>query len=613
LRARVRSIKLPAKSQGQGMGCEYLLSVEDLSVCFGLPGTVRPVIDRVSFDLAEGEILAIVGESGSGKTLIGKALMGLLPKAAHCFQGRAMFRQGGREIDLLHQSRENYRDLRGHTLSMIFQEPMSALSPLHRVGEQVSEVLRTHNLVRGLKTGLRSRVLEIFGEVGFPDPERIYRAYPFELSGGLRQRAVIAMAMIANPTLVIADEPTTALDVTTQAMVLDLLRRLQGDRQMSVIMITHDLGVVANMADRVVVLQRGRLVESGAVRTVLETPGHSYTRKLVEAAPHVPMNIACYETPGTDLIMRVANLSKTYPGRERSFGPTDKPTVALAGFNMAMERGKTLAVVGESGSGKSTVARLILRAERPDPDATIEFRGKDGVTEDVTALTGPSLKAFRRRAQMVFQDPYAALSPRMSVQDILTEPLRIHGIGAAVERRDRAAYLMGRVGLSPDHLARFPYAFSGGQRQRIAIARALALEPELLVCDEPTSALDVSVQAEVLELLAELSAEMGLSYLFISHDLAVVAQLADRVMVMRGGRVVEEGSADCIFSDPHHPYTQALIAAHPEPEIDRRLDLAVVARGAGDPESWPDPYRYEGDAAPGFIEVSPGHLVRCAA
>jgi peptide/nickel transport system ATP-binding protein len=613
LRARVRSIKLPAKSQGQGMGCEYLLSVEDLSVCFGLPGTVRPVIDRVSFDLAEGEILAIVGESGSGKTLIGKALMGLLPKAAHCFQGRAMFRQGGREIDLLHQSRENYRDLRGHTLSMIFQEPMSALSPLHRVGEQVSEVLRTHNLVRGLKTGLRSRVLEIFGEVGFPDPERIYRAYPFELSGGLRQRAVIAMAMIANPTLVIADEPTTALDVTTQAMVLDLLRRLQGDRQMSVIMITHDLGVVANMADRVVVLQRGRLVESGAVRTVLETPGHSYTRKLVEAAPHVPMNIACYETPGTDLIMRVANLSKTYPGRERSFGPTDKPTVALAGFNMAMERGKTLAVVGESGSGKSTVARLILRAERPDPDATIEFCGKDGVTEDVTALTGPSLKAFRRRAQMVFQDPYAALSPRMSVQDILTEPLRIHGIGAAVERRDRAAYLMGRVGLSPDHLARFPYAFSGGQRQRIAIARALALEPELLVCDEPTSALDVSVQAEVLELLAELSAEMGLSYLFISHDLAVVAQLADRVMVMRGGRVVEEGSADCIFSDPHHPYTQALIAAHPEPEIDRRLDLTVVARGAGDPESWPDPYRYEGDAAPGFIEVSPGHLVRCAA
>ena len=591
------------------MGRDLLLSVEDMSICFGLPGTVRPVVDGVSFDVLEGETLAIVGESGSGKTLIGKALMGLLPKAAHCFQGRAMLHHGGRDIDLLGQSRENYRDLRGHTLSMIFQEPMSALSPLHRVGDQVGEVLRTHHL----GGNERKRVLDIFHEVGFPDPERIYRAYPFELSGGLRQRAVIAMAMIANPALVIADEPTTALDVTTQAMVLDLLRRLQGDYQMSVIMITHDLGVVANMADRVIVLKRGRLVESGTVRAVLETPGHSYTRKLVAAAPQVPVNIACYEAPGADLIMRVENLSKTYPGRARTFGPPNPPLVALAGFNMVMERGKTLAVVGESGSGKSTVARLILRAERPDPGATIEFCGRDGITEDVTALSGAALKAFRRRAQMVFQDPYAALSPRMSVQDILTEPLRIHGIGTPGTQRERAAYLMGRVGLSPDHLARFPYAFSGGQRQRIAIARALALEPELLVCDEPTSALDVSVQAEVLDLLNELRVEMGLSYLFISHDLAVVAQLADRVMVMRGGRVIEEGSTDCIFGDPRHPYTHALIAAHPEPEIDRRLDLAAVARGAGEPESWPEPFRYEGDAAPGFVEVSPGHLVRSAA
>ncbi len=502
---------------------DLLLSVEGMSICFGFPGTVRPVVDGVSFTVAEGETVAIVGESGSGKTLIGKALMGLLPKAAQCFQGRAMFHHGRREIDLLHQDREKYRDLRGRTLSMIFQEPMSALSPLHRVGDQVGEVLWTHGLASRRGNDIRDRVLEVFGEVGFPDPERVYRAYPFELSGGLRQRAIIAMAMIANPALVIADEPTTALDVTTQAMVLDLLRRLQVDRRMSVIMITHDLGVVANMADRVVVLQRGRLVESGDVRAVLETPGHSYTRKLVAAAPHVPVNISCYEEPGADLIMRVDNLSKTYPGQPRAFSAPDPPTVALAGFSMAMERGKTLAVVGESGSGKSTVARLILRAERPDPGATIEFCGKDGVKEDVTGLTGPSLKAFRRRAQMVFQDPYAALSPRMSVQDILTEPLRIHGIGTPVERRERAAYLMGRVGLSTDFLARFPYAFSGGQRQRIAIARALALEPELLVCDEPTSALDVSVQAEVLELLAELREELGLSYLFISHGICFAA------------------------------------------------------------------------------------------
>ena len=497
------------EDEGYHMGGDALLSVENLSICFGLPDKVKPVVDNVSFKVHEGETLALVGESGSGKTLIGKSLMGLLPKAANCFGGVAMLRHGGREVDLLHQSRDKYRDLRGHTLSMIFQEPMSALSPLHRVGEQVGEVLEIHRI----KGNTRAHVLDIFREVGLPDPERIYRAYPFELSGGLRQRAVIAMAMIANPALVIADEPTTALDVTTQAMVLDLLRRLQGDHKLSVIMITHDLGVVANMADRVVVLQRGRLVEAGQVRTVLEEPGHSYTKRLIAAAPKVPHEVAAYTEPKADVIMKVDNLAKTYPGRPRAFSAPDAPTVALSDFSMVLERGRTLAVVGESGSGKSTVARLILRAERPDPGATIQFCGRDGDKQDVTALSGAGLKAFRRRAQMVFQDPYAALSPRMSVQDILTEPLRVHQIGTAAEQRDRAAYLMGRVGLSPDHLARFPYAFSGGQRQRIAIARALALEPELLVCDEPTSALDVSVQAEVLELLAELREDLGLSYL----------------------------------------------------------------------------------------------------
>jgi peptide/nickel transport system ATP-binding protein len=591
------------------MDRESLLTVEGLSICFGLPGTVTPVVDDVSFSIRPGETLAIVGESGSGKTLIGKALMGLLPKAAHCYSGKAVLRHGGREIDLLHQARETHRDLRGHTLSMIFQEPMSALSPLHRVGEQVSEVMRVH----GIKGDQRARVLEIFREVGFPDPERIYRAYPFELSGGLRQRAVIAMAMIGNPALVIADEPTTALDVTTQAMVLDLLRRLQKDHNLAVILITHDLGVVANMADRVAVIQRGHVVESGTAREVLESPGHSYTRRLVDAAPEVPEEIARHAPPGADLIMRVNGLSKTYPGRSRAFRAADPSTVAVNDFHMSMERGKTLAVVGESGSGKSTVARLILRAERPDPGAEIEFCGRDGEVEDVTALSGASLKNFRRRAQMVFQDPYSALSPRMSVQDILTEPLRIHGIGNTESQRERAAYLMGRVGLSPDHLARFPYAFSGGQRQRIAIARALALEPEFLVCDEPTSALDVSVQAEVLDLLSELRAELGLSYLFISHNLAVVSQIADRVIVMRQGRIIEEGSAESVFGDPRHPYTQALIAAHPEPEIDRRLDLAAVARGAGDSSTWPAPFGYHGDAAPGMVEISPGHLVRSAA
>ncbi len=483
---------------------------------------------------------------------------------------------------------------------------MSALSPLHRVGEQVAEVLRVHHM----DGNVRTRTLEIFREVGFPDPQRAWRAYPFELSGGQRQRAIIAMAMISNPALVIADEPTTALDVTTQAQVLDLLRRLQGSHGLSVLLITHDLGVVANMADRVVVLQRGRLVESGSIRDVLGAPGDPYARRLVAAAPKRPEEAGGRPGAARDPILRVENLSKTYAGRPRLFGPPNPPVAALSGFDMLLERGRNLALVGESGSGKTTVARLILRAERPDPGALIEFRSREGTHEDVTALSGAGLKGYRRRAQMVFQDPYGALSPRMSVQDILTEPLRIHRIGTAAEQRERAAYLLRRVGLSPEHLGRFPYAFSGGQRQRIAIARALALEPELLVLDEPTSALDVSVQAEVLRLLRELRAELGLSYLFISHDLAMVGEIAERVMVMRQGRVVEEGPAADVLTDPRHPYTQALIAAHPEPVLDRRLDLALVSRGAGQPETWPEPFRFQGDAAPALVEVSPGHRVR---
>jgi peptide/nickel transport system ATP-binding protein len=366
------------------------------------------------------------------------------------------------------------------------------------------------------------------------------------------------------------------------------------------------------MADRVVVLRRGRVVESGPTGSVLGTPGHGYTRALIAAAPRIPHEIADENGAVTDPILRVGNLSKTYPGRRRAFGPPGPPVHALADFGMALERGRTFAVVGESGSGKTTVAKLILRAERPDPGAVMEFRGRDGVSQDIALLSGRALVAFRRRVQIVFQDPYTALSPRMSVQDILLEPLAIHRIGTRAERLERARYLMRRVGLSPDHLARFPHAFSGGQRQRIAIARALALEPELLVCDEPTSALDVSVQKEVLELLAELREEMGLSYLFISHDLAVVAKLADRVMVMRRGRVVEEGTAEGIFNDPRHPYTRALIAASPEPDLDHRLDLAAVAAGAGEPSDWPAPFGYRGDDAPGLVEVGPGHLVRAA-
>ncbi|GMG83796.1 ABC transporter ATP-binding protein [Paralimibaculum aggregatum] len=585
-----------------------LLTVEDLSIAFGDVGP--PVVEGVSFALDAGETLALVGESGSGKTLSAKALIGLLPRAAQLRAGRAIFRAPGGEVDLLRLPAPALRRLRGQTISMVFQEPMSALSPLHRVGAQVGEVLRVH----GYEGSVEDRVLEVLDEVGFPDPRRAHDAFPFELSGGLRQRAVIAMAMVGNPKLVIADEPTTALDVTTQATVLELLRRLGRDHALAVILITHDLGVVANMADRVVVLNRGRIMEAGGCSRVLSAPGHPYTRALVAAAPRPPSPLAsCGAAAEGTAILSVSGLSKTYPGRTRTFGPPAPPVRAVADFALCLERGRTVAVVGESGSGKSTVAKLITRAERPDPGARMVFRPEAGGEEDISTLSGAGLKAYRRECQMVFQDPYAALSPRLSVQDILTEPLEIHGIGNRAERRARAAALMERVGLSAGHLGRFPHAFSGGQRQRIAIARALALEPELLICDEPTSALDVSVQAEVLAMLEELQAELGLSMVFISHDLTVVSHIADRILVMRRGRVVEEGDPACVFGKPRHPYTRALIAASPEPDTERRLDLKLVAAGAGEPEDWPAPYGYvEGDA-PGLVEIAPGHLVRAAA
>lgn len=593
------------------MPSDPLLSVEDLSICFGVPGIGRPVVDGVSFSLDAGETLALVGESGSGKTLTAKAVMGLLPRGASMMGGRILYRcPDGRRADLLGLPDAEMRALRGTTISMIFQEPMSALSPLHTIGRQVGEVLRVH----GDGEAARTRVPEVLAEVGFPDPERAAASYPFELSGGLRQRAVIAMAMIANPALVIADEPTTALDVTTQATVLELIRGLTRSHNLAVILITHDLGVVANMADRVVVMNRGRIVEAGPSDAVLSAPGHGYTRALVAAAPRVPETLSdCAVPEPSRCILSVSDLSKTYFKRSGGFGGGMHEVRALGGFEADLERGRTLAVVGESGSGKSTVARLVLRAEMPDPGARMVFRPRDGGEQDIGSLSGDALKAYRRTAQMVFQDPYAALSPRMSVQDILTEPLRIHEIGTGAEQRDRAAYLMERVGLSAAHLGRFPYAFSGGQRQRIAIARALALEPELLICDEPTSALDVSVQAEVLEMLEELQAELGLSILFISHDLAVVSRLADRILVMRRGRVVEEGDCKAVFSDPQHPYTRALIAASPEPDTTRRLDLKLVAAGAGEPEEWPAPYGYRGGDVPNLVEVAPGHRVRSAA
>jgi len=585
-----------------------LLSVENLSIGFGRDDAV---IRDVNFALNPGETLALVGESGSGKTVTCRAVLRILPRKAQIRSGSITLNRGGTSTELTTLGERQMRDVRGNQVSMIFQEPMRSLSPLHRIGNQVSEVLWLH---RGASDrDAKRQVLDTFARVGFPDPERAYRSYPFELSGGMRQRAMIAMAMVAKPDLLIADEPTTALDVTTQAQVLGLIKELQRETGMGLILVTHDLGVVANMAEQVVVMHRGRVMESGAAEPVLRAPAHPYTKQLFNAAPSIPAEAQPVPPlPDEDLILEMNAVSKTYTMRAGSGWQPDVLIHACRGIDLKLPRGKTLAIVGESGSGKTTAARIALGAELPDPGGQVLFRPDPaGTPTTVNAMTRAQRTAFQREAQMVFQDPYSSLSPRMRVLDALTEPLEIHGIGGRAEQRDRAAAMLAQVGLDPDMLLRFPHAFSGGQRQRLSIARAMMLDPSLIVCDEPTSALDVSVQEQILTLLEDIRDRMNLSYLFISHDLAVVARIADEVAVMRQGLVVEQAPPDTLFYNPKHPYTKALIAAQPTPDIDRPIDLKLVALGAGSPESWPDAFRFSPSAIPSLTELEPGHKVRC--
>ncbi|MEM6889492.1 MAG: ABC transporter ATP-binding protein [Pseudomonadota bacterium] len=587
-----------------------LLEVENLAIGFGKG---PDVVQDVSFRVDPGETLALVGESGSGKTITCRSVLRILPDAAQLRRGSIRFAAKRKpQKDLLALSERDMRRVRGNQISMIFQEPMRSLSPLHRLGDQVSEVLRLHrnmNLDQAKKS-----VLETFEHVGFPDPERVWKSYPFELSGGMRQRAMIAMAIVSRPELLIADEPTTALDVTTQAQVLGLIKDVQRDFGMAVILVTHDLGVVANMAETVVVMNKGRIMESGSAPAVLGAPAHGYTKKLFAAAPMIPTVAApARQVPETDLILEMRNVAKTFTMRA---GGWRKPVeiAACREVNLSLPRGKTLAVVGESGSGKTTCARVALGAEKPDDGGEVNFWPTPGVKPlPVHAMSPEQRIAFQRQAQMVFQDPYSSLSPRMRVHQAMTEPMEIHSMGSAAERRDKAAQMLKQVGLDPSMLQRYPHAFSGGQRQRLSIARALTLDPVLLVCDEPTSALDVSVQEQILTLLEEIRDRIGLSYLFISHDLAVVARIADEVAVMRQGVVVEQAPPDTLFYNPQHPYTKALIAAQPEPDIERPINLDLVAKGAGAPGSWPEMFRFEGGSAPALREVEPGHKVRCHA
>ena len=587
-----------------------LLIVDRLSVRF--PGARANAIEDVSFCVPRGETVALVGESGSGKTLSCKAALGILPKHAEITSGSIWLADPGKADEgknLLELPEPEMRKLRGNRISMIFQEPMSALSPLHTIGSQTQEAVTLH-LKLPFEEG-RQLCLDIFKRVGFPDPERAYNAYPFELSGGLRQRAMIAMAMVTEPELLIADEPTTALDVTTQAQVLGLIKDLQAETGMSVLIISHDLGVVANMAKYATVMRSGSVVEAGTIKDILERPRHAYLKALIKAASFEDREGAIVPMSDDNLILKAQNVAKTYQARGRSPWSPVTLVPALRDINVTLERGKTLAIVGESGSGKSTFARLLMRAEAPDAGSAIEVDTGDGNgMVDVGSLNGRALRRFRRKVQMVFQDPFASLNPRLTVREILTEPLTVHKVTSPQVARDRAREMMERVGLDPSHISRHPHAFSGGQRQRIGIARALMLDPKLLVLDEPTSALDVSVQAKVLALLEEIKESFGLSYLFISHDLGVVAHLADDVAVMRKGRIVERGPALRLFKSPRHPYTKALIEASPEPSLDQKLDLDLVAGGAGEPDTWPDAFRYSGEDAPDLHEINPGHFVR---
>ncbi len=585
-----------------------LLDVSDLSIGFG---TADPVVCDVSFQVMPGETLALVGESGSGKTITCRSVLRILPETAQIRSGSINFAPThGPTVNLLEINERAMRSIRGDQISMIFQEPMRSLSPLHRLGDQVSEVLKLHRDM-GMKEAKKS-VLETFELVGFPDPERVWKAYPFEMSGGMRQRAMIAMAMVAKPDLLIADEPTTALDVTTQAQVLGLIKDLQRETGMAVILVTHDLGVVANMADSVVVMNKGRVMERGPAPVVLGAPAHGYTKKLFAAAPAIPMVAEPARTqPGTDHILELRNVCKTYTMRAGGWSQP-QTVIACHEVNLSVERGKTVAIVGESGSGKTTCARIALGAEVPDAGSEVLFYASSGAAPiRVNAMTPQERTAFQRQAQMVFQDPYSSLSPRMRIQQTLTEPMEIHELGTKAERRDKAVEMLSWVGLDASMLTRYPHAFSGGQRQRLSIARALTLDPVLLVCDEPTSALDVSVQEQILKLLEDIRDRMGLSYLFISHDLAVVARIADEVAVMRQGVVVEQATPDMLFYNPRHPYTRALIAAQPEPDVNRPIDLNLVSKGAGSPASWPEEFRFEGVAAPALTELAPGHKVRC--
>ena len=538
-----------------------LLSVENLRVRFSSEGSSVEAVSGVSFSIQPGEVYGLVGESGSGKSITGLTLMGLVRELGAEIDGQALLRRDGTDpLDLASADEGRMREVRGSRISMIFQDPLSSLNPFHRVGDQIAEAVLAHGDRAGTQARVgsgtattrsiaRMRSIELLAEVGIPEPERRARDFPHQFSGGMRQRVMIAMALANEPELLIADEPTTALDVTTQAQILDLLMRLRTSHGMAVLLISHDLGLIAERAERVTVLRAGGVVEAGPVEAIFANPGTAYTQALLAAVPRVDVPRASTRRGGERALVEVRDLAVTFDG--------PREVRAVDGVSLSVIEGSTLGLVGESGSGKSTLCRLMIRLLRPDA-GSIHFDGRD-----ISQLSEREMRRLRGSMQIVFQDPYSSLNPRHRVGDVIALPIRLH---TRLDKRgieERVAELMERVGLDPRDRDRFPHEFSGGQRQRIAIARALGPNPRLVVADEPVSALDVTIQAQILDLMRELQDDLGLTYVFVSHDLGVIRHVSDHVVVMRQGRIVESGSADAICSRPEDPYTRQLLEAVP--------------------------------------------------
>jgi peptide/nickel transport system ATP-binding protein len=554
---------------------DHLVRVRDLTVSFRLDRhTVFEAVKGISFDVPRNATVALVGESGSGKSVTALAILGLLPPENSIVEARSQIMFAGRNLASL--APRELQKVRGADISMIFQEPMTSLNPVFTVGFQIEEVLRMHMGLTG--AAARKRAIAVLAEVGIPEPGRRIDMFPSQMSGGQQQRVMIAMAIACEPKLLIADEPTTALDVTIQKQILELIADLQKKRQMSVLFITHDLAVVGEIADHVIVMRNGEIREQGRAKQVFESPRDAYTKALLLCRPQLdrrPARLPVIDdfmggegpgeipertrgiSPGDQIVLEVRNLGKSFFGREGLFGRREFKAVQNVSFDL--RRGKTLGLVGESGSGKTTVGLTLMRLHEATTGEAL-FDGRD-----ILGMSAKEFMQYKRRIQIIFQNPYASLNPRFIVGQILTEPMEIHGIGSsAQERTDLAFELLQKVGLPEVSFYKYPHEFSGGQRQRIAIARCLTLRPDILICDESVSALDVSVQAQVLNLLQDLQAEFDLSYIFISHDLAVVKYISDQVMVMNEGEIVEIANSDEIYRNPREPYTQRLLASIPK-------------------------------------------------